>query len=36
MMANKASVFVRLSVNYQIINITNCHLASGTKEKNFE
>ena len=33
--ANKAAIFVKLSINYQCINIINCHLASGTKLKSF-
>ena len=32
--ANKASIYIQLSINYQIIRIANCHLASGTKDKN--
>ena len=34
--ANKASIFIRLSINYESINFFNCHLASGTKDKNCE
>lgn len=33
--ANKASIFVQLSINHELINIFNCHLASGCKENNF-
>ncbi len=32
--ANKASIFIQLSINYEEINIFNCHLASGTKTSN--
>lgn len=34
--ANKASIFIKLSINYESINLFNCHLASGTKDKNCE
>ena len=34
--ANKAAIFLKLSINYQSINIINCHLASGTKLKSYD
>lgn len=31
-LANKASIYLKLAINHQVIRILNSHLASGTKE----
>ena len=34
-LANKGSLHVQLSFNFQTIQIFNCHMASGIKEADF-
>ena len=34
-LANKGGVFINLKINYERFGFFNCHLAAGTKQKNF-
>ena len=34
-LANKGGIYIKLKVNYDTFGIFNCHLAAGTKSKNF-
>ena len=35
-LANKGALHVELTINFQTVQIFNCHLASGTKEIDFK
>lgn len=35
-MANKGAIAVQISVNFQRVTFITCHLASGTKEQNYQ
>lgn len=34
-LANKGATFLNLRINWEDIGIINCHLASGTKKKDY-